>query len=302
MTSLFYKITILLVSFFTLGITDINAQNLKIEKGESNRIYRETRVGHALVLFESTIDNLTIESSIRDTSWTDIRNGRKLYFIEANVTQDSIFFIPNERTYSIRGDNTKEYILTIEDMMPKNVYYYTVTLQEQIPAIGSVEYLLSKDSKKGVRVSFGRRIGGYVSYQWGQYRPSGINIDEATMDADLRYAKCLGYIRTSINAGLRVCVNYKYIPTYIYLGGGYGEYGRQWDNTTFIEGSPFFYSDYIRGGNIEAGITVLLPIWPIDWLIPSLSAGADAVLNRSRISIDYQIGLGLNLVFDSLKK
>ena len=48
---------------------------------------------------------------------------------------DKIFYIPNERTYLLKADNTDEYCLTIENMQPKNVYYYVVTLKEQVKEV-----------------------------------------------------------------------------------------------------------------------------------------------------------------------
>lgn len=291
MTSLFYRALFVML----LLSVNVHGQTLKVKQSPSDRIYRDTEDGHALVLLDSAIEGLTVESSIKDKQWKDSRNGRKLIFIEPKVSQDTIFNIPNERTYLLKADNTDEYCLTIENMQPKNVYYYVVTLKEQIPLVLNAEYVFAVDRYQGVKVSFGGRFGGYLNYQWGKYLPSGNNIDEVVTDADITSAKCKGYIKTLAIAGVRVCVNQKIVPVYINVGGGYGVYGRQWDNPTVIEGSRYFYSDYIKGGAIEAGVTLCIPNLLVDFLKPTVLIGVDAIMNKSRVSIDYQLGFGLSV-------
>jgi hypothetical protein len=274
---------------------NVHGQNLKVVQSPSDRIYRDTKEGHALVLFDSAIENLTVESSIRDKQWKDKRNGRELIFIEPRVSQDTIFHIPNERRYLLKADNTNEYCLAIENMQPKNVYYYVVTLKEQIPLTVALEYNFAGDRCNGIKASIGRRFGGYLNYQWGKYLPSGNNIDDIKTDTDITKAQCLGYIKTLIVGGVRACVNQKIIPVYVNVGGGYGVYGRQWENPTIFDGSKYFYSDYIKGGAIEAGVTVCIPNLLIEFINPTISIGVDAIMNKSRVSVDYQLGFGLSV-------
>ena len=95
MTSLFYRALFIML----LLSLNVHGQNLKVVQSPSDRIYRDTKEGHALVLFDSAIENLTVESSIRDKQWKDKRNGRELIFIEPRVSQDTIFHIPKLLTY-----------------------------------------------------------------------------------------------------------------------------------------------------------------------------------------------------------
>lgn len=274
---------------------NIYGQTLKVVQSPSDRIYRHTEDGHALILFDSAIESLTIESSIKDKQWKDTRNGRKLIFVEPKVSQDTIFNIPNERTYLLKADNTEEYCLTIENMQPKNVYYYIVTLNEKIPLEFAAEFNFAGNRTKGIKASIGRRFGGYLNYQWGQYRPSGNNIDTIVTDSDITSAQCMGYIKTLAVAGVNVCVNQKVIPVYVNVGCGYGVYGRQWDNLTILEDSRYFYSDYIKGGAIEAGVTICAPFPLVEFIKPTMSIGIDGIMNKSRVSVDYQLGFGLSV-------
>lgn len=291
MTSSFYR------ALFAMLLLSVNVygQTLKVVQSPSDRIYRHTEDGHALVLFDSAIESLTIESSIKDKQWKDNRNGRTLIFVEPKVSLDTIFNIPNERTYLLKADNTEEYCLTIENMQPKNVYYYIVTLKERIPLVFAAQYNFAGNRTKGIKASIGRQFGGYMNYQWGQYRPSGNNIDNIVTDADITSAECKGYIKTLAVAGLTVCVNQKVIPVYVNIGGGYGVYGRQWDNLYILEGSRYFYSDYIKGGAIEAGVTLCSPFSLVECIKPNISIGVDAIMNKSRVSVDYQLGFGLSV-------
>ena len=302
MTSSFYKSFFVAVVLLFTSLFVMTGQTLRVKQSASDRIYRELSDGHSLVLFESSLENLSIESSIKDKTWRDVRNGRQLIFIEANVSQDTLFHLPNKRKYCLKADDTDEFYLTIENMQPKNVYYYVVTLQKKVPLVFTAEYNSAIDRSNGVRMSLGRRFGAYLNYQWGQYRPSGNNIDNIMSDGDLSNAKCLGYIKTLFVAGLRTCINTKALPVFLYIGGGYGEYGRQWDNHILLENTPYFYSDYIRGGALEVGATILVPYYFVDWLKPIVSLGTDMILNRSRVSIDYQVGFGLSVDFTEITK
>lgn len=165
----------------------------------------------------------------------------------------------------------------------------TTRKPESFPIRLSVEYLYSKTAYHGVRVAYGGRFGGYVAYKWGKYFKAGTNIVEYSVDADVSHATKLGYIRRAITAGLQMGVNKKVIPIYVYLGGGYGEYGRQWQNLTEINNNIYFHSDYLKGVEAEAGLSCVL----YDWL--SLSAGGSAVFDNGKMSVDFQLCAGISL-------
>ena len=165
----------------------------------------------------------------------------------------------------------------------------TTRKPEGFPIRLSLEYLYSKTSYHGVRVAYGGRFGGYLAYKWGKYFKAGTNIDDYTYDTDVSHAKKLGYIRRAYTGGIRLGLVKKKLPLYAYLGGGYGEYGRQWENLTEINKNIYFHSDYLRGFEGEIGLSCVL----FDWV--SISAGTSALFAKGKMSVDFQVCAGLSL-------
>lgn len=165
----------------------------------------------------------------------------------------------------------------------------TTRKPEGFPVRLSVEYLYSKTGYHGVRAAYGGRIGIYGAYKWGEYYKAGVNIDDYGLDTEVSRAKELGYIRRAYTGGVRLGLNKKTVPLYAYLGGGYGEYGRQWQNPTEIDGNIYFHSDYIKGFEGELGLSCVL----FDFI--SISAGTSAVFGNGKMSVDYQLCAGISL-------
>ena len=165
----------------------------------------------------------------------------------------------------------------------------TTRKPEGFPIRLSVEYLYSKTGYHGVRAAYGGRFGIYGAYKWGEYYKAGVNIDDYGQDTDVSRAKELGYIRRAYTGGVRLGLNKKTVPLYAYLGGGYGEYGRQWQNPTEVDGNIYFHSDYIKGFEGELGLSCVL----FDFL--SLSAGTSAVFGNGNMSVDYQLCAGISI-------
>lgn len=267
----------------------LSAQRLKIKPGDSNRVYRDLKDGHALVLFETSLKDLRILPTLKEDIVMDEQNGNYLYFIETDLRASDTFFVPNERKYLLKSSESEETVVEIEDMVPKNVYYFTVVLPVRFPLSFSVEYMFSKSAAHSIRIAGGTRYGGYLCYKWGEYHPAGINIDNYREACDVSQATYIGGIRTGITGGVRIGVIKKYIPTYIYIGGGYGRYGRQWQNPLEINKNIYFHSDYISGFEGEAGVSITV----LKFL--SISAGADLLVGNNKISTDFQLSVGISL-------
>lgn len=165
----------------------------------------------------------------------------------------------------------------------------TTRKPEGFPVRLSIEYLYSKTAYHGIRIAYGGRLGAYLTYKWGEYYKAGTNIDDYTTDTDVSHAQELGYIRKSITGGVRLGINKKVVPVYAYIGGGYGEYGRQWQNLTEIDKNVYFHSDYIRGIEGEVGLSCVL----FDWL--SLSVGSSAIFGSGKMSADFQLSAGISI-------
>ena len=271
-------------------------QKLSVKKSDANRVYRDMKQDHALVIFETNLKDLVITPTItRENIVEEEHHGLKVYFIETDL-KPNMHGVYNDRVYLLRSHESEEYVLEVEDMMPKNVYFYTVALHTQYPLTYSFEYVFDMSSKNAIRLAAGRRLGGYVCYKWGDYYPAGVNIDEYQQNADVSFAECLGGIRTGITGGLRLGLVCKSIPTYLYIGGGYGIYGRQWRNKHEVSDNIYFHSDYIRGCEGEVGLSFIL------LNILSLSIGADMIVGGGRITTDFQIGVGLTINQSKMRK
>lgn len=293
------NITIIL--FILLSCLVANAQELKVTKSpDRNKVNREVSDGIASIVFEYGIKDLSISNEMDDER-INLGDGMTIFLIKPESDEYVRELGYPRRSYILKTPKTSEFLLQLNEIMPNNVYYYTVTLPNKFPLTLSAEYLFSKSTCYGFRVSFGRQIGGYVSYRWGKYKASGNSIDNITTDGDVSSAKYLGHIREAITGGVRVGVLYNDVRKtkfglYLLVGGGFGKYGRQWQNPTELEENIYFYTDYIKGFNGDLAIQCTLG----DWIV--LSAGADAIFSKRRTSFDYQLGVGINFNFTKMFK
>ncbi|MCM1224039.1 MAG: hypothetical protein NC548_57260, partial [Lachnospiraceae bacterium] len=161
----------------------------------------------------------------------------------------------------------------------------------------TVEYLFTKSSMHALRASYGKRFGFYLCWKWGEYKKAGADIDNVKFNYNVTKASELGYIRNAYTAGFRFgAMNKNIVDLYLLLGGGYGEYGRQWKNPLEIESNIYFHSDYIKGFEGDLACQCVL----FDWIC--ISVGAGLLTGQGKISIDYQFGVGLNMNFDKIFK
>lgn len=278
------------------------SQTLRVELSpDKSKVDRSVSNGTATIFFDSNVDDLSIVCKDEDPDEQIQKIGKKFWVMHVNPKKDFDLEQPCYRNFILKSPSSLEYDLTTPEIGFNQVLYYTVLLPNQFSTMLSIEYLFTKTAKHGIRLSFGKRIGGYVSYKWGEYKAKGENIDKVTMDFDVTNANSIGGIRSSITAGLRLGLFQKEIGTthsslYLLVGGGYGEYGRQWNNQHMVGNSTYFYSDYIKGFDGEAAVQFVL----FDWLC--CSAGVDMVIGNGKISTDYQIGVGVNLNVDKIFK
>lgn len=283
-------------------VPSIFAQDLQVSLSpDKSKVDRDVKGGIATIFFDSNIDDLNIVCTEDNPNEPIQKIGSKLWFIHIDPKKDIESDGFCYRNFLLRSPLSAEYFLTTPEIRINQVLYYTVVLPNQFPATLSAEYLFSKTAKYGIRLSFGKRIGGYISYKWGEYKAEGENIDDVTLDYDVTNASLLGNIRTSITAGLRIGLFQKqktdnHSALYLLVGGGYGEYGRQWNNQHLIGKNTYFYSDYIKGFEGEVAVQCVIS----NWLC--LSAGIDMINGNGKTSIDYQIGVGFNCNVDKIFK
>lgn len=296
------KVIFIISIFLTMQVENSYSQTLKVELSpDKSKVDRSVSNGTATIFFDSNVGDLSIVCTDQNPDEPIQKIGDKFWVMHVNPKKDIELDNVCYRNFLLNCPSSAEYYLTTPEIRNNQVLYYTVVLPNQFPTTLSAEYLFSKTAKHGIRLSFGKRIGGYVSYKWGEYKAKGENIDDVTIDYDVANANQLGGIRTSITAGLRLGLFQKEIGKthsvlYLLMGGGFGEYGRQWNNQHLVGNSTYFYSDYIKGFDGEAAVQCIL----FDWLC--CSAGIDMVIGNGKISTDYQIGVGVNLNVDKIIK
>lgn len=287
---------VVVLCFWLSFHTFLNAQTLKVELSpDKSKVDRSVTNGIATIFFDSNVDDLRIVCSDHNIDEEIKKISNKLWFVHINPQKDYELESPCYRNFLLKCPSSSEFYLTTPEIGYNQVFYYTVVLSDQFPATLSAEYVVSKTAKHGIRISFGKHIGGYVCYKWGEYKKQGTDISTITQDYDVTRANELGYIRTAITGGFRLGVMHKDVASlYALIGGGYGEYGRQWENPLEVNNNTSFYSDYIKGFEGEIACQCVL----YDWL--SISLGTNMVVGNGNISVDYQVGVGLNLNFDKI--
>lgn len=294
-----WMIMIVLGSIFLVH-TFANAQTLQVELSpDKSKVDRSVNKGIATIFFDSNVNDLSIICTDENPDEPIQKIGDKLWFTHIDAKKEIEKYGVCYRNFLLRSPSSAEYYLITPEFGSSQVLYYTVTLPNQFATMLSAEYIYTRTAKHGVRLSFGKRIGGYVSYKWGEYKPKGENIDDITIDYDVSKANNLGSIRTSITAGLRLGIFQKQISKtntvlYLLVGGGYGEYARQWNNQYLVGNTTYFHSDYIKGFDGEAILQCAISKWLC------FSVGADMVIGNGKISTDYQIGVGVNLSMDRI--
>lgn len=281
--NIFFIIVCILFSLSTCG------QELKVKLSPDKRkIDRNANKGVSTIIFYSHVKDLTIKDRWKD-EFLKPSERMFIYRIDTKKDLDDGFEL-SQRVFLLNSPKSSEYVLEIDEIKPNQVLYYTVILPNYYAWSVDLEYLFTKTAMHGLRLSFGKRFGFYINYKWGDYKKAGVNIGSVTKDYNVTLAKKLGYIRNAYTAGLRFgMVNKEQFGLYVLIGGGYGEYGRQWKNPLEVDGNIYFYSDYIKGFNGDLVVQTNL----LKWL--TVSAGTDMLVGNEKFSIDYQLGLGVHL-------
>lgn len=270
-------------------------QELKVTLSpDDKKIDRNAKEGVSTIVLDSHVKGLTVRNETDDEL---LKPSEDLFIYRVDTKKDFERYDCSQRALILNSPRTSEYLLEIEEILPNKVLYYTIVLTEQYPCNFTCEYIFAKSVKHGLRLSYGKRIGFYLSYKWGDYKKAGANIAEVRNDCNVAYATSLGYIRNAYTGGLRLGIFHKDdCNLYILAGGGYGEYGRQWKNPLEVEKNIYFHSDYIKGIEGELGVQCTL------WNFVCLSIGTDALFGDGQVSVDYQLGVGLNLNIDKILK
>lgn len=281
--------TILFVIWFLLsGNVFMQAQTLKVELSpDKSKVDRSVSNGTATIFFDSNVDDLSIVCTDENPDEPIQKIGNKFWVMHVNPKKDIELDNVCYRSFLLNSPLSAEYQLTTPEIGYNQVLYYTVILPDRFPSTISAEWLISGATGKGFRIGYGKRYGAYFSCKWGKYKPSGNNISDIIEDCNLSSAKELGYIRESYIVGARIGLfQYKWCQAFALIGGGYGKYGRQWQNPTKVGDNIYFYTDYIKGFNGNVVFSFVLTD------SYTLSIGSDILFSKGKTNMDFEIGIG----------
>lgn len=296
------KNNIIIAVFLICTIQSVQTQTLKVLKSpDKNKVERNVHDSVATIIIDSHVKNLTVSNDMGDDmiELKDDKNSK--FFVHVDIKKDRQNEIDHStRSFALNCPKTKEHIFTTEELFPRQVYYYSVILPDYYPLTFAAEYVYSGTAPFGVRLSLGKRYGGFISVRWNKYQKRGANISMVTQDYDVTNAQKLGYIRFAAVGGFRLGLlnntfkNSSY-GLYLMIGGGYGEYGRLWKNDFIVEDDTYFYSDYIQGFDGEITMSFYYSFLHI-------SLGTDMLIGQGHFSVDYLLGLGICLDFNRILK
>lgn len=245
--------------------------------------------GKACVELISPLENLNIVSTFGETCTRELNEDELwVYRFVFDLRDES------KRTLYISapGFIREELKLALSN---KQKLYFTVFPPEEnklrfYPGM-LIEYVYSGSAMYGGRLAFGKRVGIYFGYKTSLLEREGVDIEDVTSFYDVSRAGEKGYIRQSITGGFRLGV-VRWM--YLYLGGGYGEYGRLWENPSPVEGKQKFTSDYSKAPEAELGLALRMGNF-------SLSAGANALFGE-KLMCDYSVSAGFYINFRKKNK
>ena len=245
--------------------------------------------GKACVELISPLENLNIVSTFGETCTRELNEDELwVYRFVFDLRDES------KRTLYISapGFIREELKLALSN---KQKLYFTVFPPEEnklrfYPGM-LIEYVYSGSAMYGGRLAFGKRVGIYFGYKTSLLEREGVDIEDVTSFYDVSRAEEKGYIRESITGGFRLGV-VRWM--YLYLGGGYGEYGRLWENPSPVEGKQKFTSDYSKAPEAELGLALRMGNF-------SLSAGANALFGE-KLMCDYSVSAGFYINFRKKNK
>ena len=245
------KICLLLFASLLLACNETNAQRLDI-KGVRKK---SKESDYATIIFKSDLDSLTVIGTSQDsiykkkdceynhvwTQYVDLRHEReqgstnqlnRRYILHIPYTEDVELTVPGE---------DKELRQAIYEYKVRMFDYFPLRVTCEVDVVKLKDYF-------GLRMSAGKRMGGYLALKFSRQIREGFNADERGEGVDLSMKTYQGRIRNSYLAGIKYGVVCRDYPVYLYFGAGYGNDGVQRSNGKKIgQGRVTYYNDYTKG-------------------------------------------------------
>lgn len=281
------RIIVSIITGLLLVCNNANAQRIDV-KG----VRKKSKAADcATIVFKSNFDSLTIKGTSQDsiyktkiceydhiwTQYVDLR-------YEREHSNDSLL----NRHFVLHTPYTKDVELTVpgkDKELRQAIYEYKVRVIDYFPMRVACEMdVVRMRDYFGLRLSAGKRWGGYLSFKFSNQKKEEYN-------ATMAYGKMVfdGRIRNSYMAGVKYGIISRGYPIYAYLGVGYGDEGFQYSNgKKKSKGRVAYCNDYANGVESEIGFNYVL----FDFV--SLSMGAEVIFGH-RIVMDINCSIGFSI-------
>ena len=251
----------------------------------------------ATIVFKSDFDDLKVISMSSDSIYKKKGceyNNVWTQYVDLRYEREHAADTLINRSFVLHTPYTKELELTVpgkDKQLSQAIYEYKVRMIDYFPLRVACEVdVVRLRDYFGLRMSAGRRWGGYLSFKFSGQKREGFNADEIGKEMDVSKKTYLGRIRNSYMAGIKYGIISRNYPLYAYLGFGYGDDGSQRSNGEKGKERISYYNDYTNGFEGEVGANWVL----FDFL--SLSMGADVLFgHRVVFDINCTIGFAVDL-------
>ena len=251
----------------------------------------------ATIVFKSDFDELKVISMSSDSIYKKKGceyNNVWTQYVDLRYEREHAADTLINRSFVLHTPYTKDLELTVpgkDNQLSQAIYEYKVRMIDYFPLRVACEVdVVRLRDYFGLRMSAGKRWGGYLSFKFSGQKREGFNADEIGKEVDVSKKTYLGRIRDSYMAGVKYGIISRDYPLYAYLGIGYGDDGSQRSNGKKGKERVAYYNNYTNGFEGEVGANWVL----FDFL--SLSMGADVLFgHRIAFDINCTIGFAIDL-------
>lgn len=251
----------------------------------------------ATIVFKSDFDDLKVISMSSDSIYKKKGceyNNVWTQYVDLRYEREHAADTLINRSFLLHTPYTKDLELTVpgkDKQLSQAIYEYKVRMIDYFPLRVACEVdVVRLRDYFGLRMSAGRRWGGYLSFKFSGQKREGFNADEIGKNVDVSKKTYLGRIRNSYMAGIKYGIISRDYPLYAYLGFGYGDDGSQRSNGKKGKERISHYNDYTNGFEGEVGAN-----WVLFGFL-SLSMGVDVLFgHRVVFDINCTIGFAVDL-------
>ena len=188
-------------------------------------------------MFKSDIDDLKVISMSSDSIYKKKGceyNNVWTQYVDLRYEREHAADTLINRCFVLHTPYTKDLELTVpgkDKQLSQAIYEYKVRMIDYFPLRVACEVdVVRLRDYFGLRMSAGKRWGGYLSFKFSGQKREGFNADEIDKEVDVSKKTYLGRIRNSYMAGIKYGIISRDYPLYTYLGFGYGDDGSQRSN------------------------------------------------------------------------